>query len=76
MFNFLLRIVKNIFMFIRLMFYFLTYKNELHHLGLTEKQREATKQFCLLKDVKIFLKKKREGKRRYGCERYKNLPES
>lgn len=75
MFNFLLRIVKNIFMFIRWMFYFLTYKNELHHLGLSKKQREATKQFCLLKDVKIFLKKK-EGKRRYGCEKYKNLPEN
>lgn len=45
MFNFLLRIVKNIFMFIRLMFYFLTYKNELHQLGLTKNKEKLLNSF-------------------------------
>ena len=29
----------------------------------------------LLKDIKVFLKKKNEKKWQYGRERYKNLPE-
>ena len=28
-----------------------------------------------LKDVRVFLTKKKEKKWQYGCERYKNLPE-
>ena len=63
-------------MFKRLMFYFLIYKNQFHHSCFIKKQREAFKQSCLLKDTKIFLKKKREGEKRYGRERYKSLPEN
>ena len=29
----------------------------------------------LMKNIKIFLKKKKEKKQQYGCERYKNLSE-
>ena len=28
-----------------------------------------------MKNIKIFLKKKKEKKQQYGCERYKNLSE-
>ena len=29
----------------------------------------------LLKDIKVFLKKKKEKKRQYGCGQHKDLPE-
>ena len=28
-----------------------------------------------MKDIKVFLQKKKKRKQQYGCERYKNLPE-
>ena len=29
-----------------------------------------------VKDIKIFIKKKKDKKRQYGCKQYKNLPEN
>ena len=29
-----------------------------------------------MKDIKIFIKKKKDKKRQYGCKQYKNLPEN
>ena len=29
----------------------------------------------LMKDIKVFLKKKKKNKQQYGCEWYKSLPE-
>ena len=61
--------------FYNFFFHIYTYALKLYQLNVIMKIKKDCKK-NLVKDIKIFLKKKKKKQQEYGCERYKNLSEN